>query len=55
VLGIDRTEGRDAIVIQQADTEGRSGSGYVGDGDVKSKEAGEVCCWLVIGIDSQRS
>jgi hypothetical protein len=45
VLGIVRTEGGDAIVIRQADTEGRSGSGYLGDGDVKSKEAGEVCCW----------
>jgi hypothetical protein len=27
------------------------GSGYLGDGDVKSKEAGEVCCWLVTRID----
>jgi hypothetical protein len=54
VLGIVRTEGEDAVVMQQADTEGRSGSGYLGDGDVKSKEAGEVCCWLVTGIDSRR-
>jgi hypothetical protein len=55
VLGIERTEGGDAIVMQQTDMEGRSGSGYLGDGDVKSKEAGEVCCWLVTRIDSQRS
>jgi hypothetical protein len=54
VLGIDRTEGGDAVVIQQADAEGKSGSGYLGDGDVKSEEAREVCCWLVTGIDSQR-
>jgi hypothetical protein len=43
VLGIDRTEGGDAIVIRQVDTEGRSGSGCLGDGDVKSEEAGDVC------------
>jgi hypothetical protein len=54
VLGIDRTEGGDAAVIRQADTEGRSGSGYLDDGDVKSKKAGEVCCWSVTGIDSWR-
>jgi hypothetical protein len=54
VLGIDRTEGGDAVVIQQADMEGRSGSGYLSDGDVKSKEPGEVCCWSVTGIDSRR-
>jgi hypothetical protein len=42
VLEIDRTERGDAVVIQQADTEGRSGSGYLGDGDVKSKKA-RVC------------
>jgi hypothetical protein len=54
VLGIDRTEGGDAIVIQQADTEGRSGSGYLGDGGVRSEKAREVCCWSVAGIDSWR-
>jgi hypothetical protein len=55
VLGIVRTEGGHALVIRRVDMERRSGSGYLGDGDVKSKEAGEVCCWLVTGIDSQRS
>jgi hypothetical protein len=55
VLGIDRTEGGDAVVIRQVDMEGRSGSGYLGDGGVKSKEAREECCWLVTGIDSWRS
>jgi hypothetical protein len=54
VLGIVRTEGGDAVVMQQMDTEGKSGSGYLGDGDVKSKEAGEVCCWSVTGINSRR-
>jgi hypothetical protein len=47
-------EGGDAVVIQPADTEGKSGSGYLGDGDVKSEKAGEVCCWSVTRIDSQR-
>jgi hypothetical protein len=42
VLGIVRTEGGDAIVMLQTDTAGRSGSGYLGDGDVKSEEAREV-------------
>jgi hypothetical protein len=54
-LGIGRTEGGDAMVMQQTDAEGRSGSGYLGDGDVKSEEAREVCCWSVTGIDSWRS
>jgi hypothetical protein len=55
VLGIIRTEGEDAVVMRQTDTEGRSGSGYLGDGDVESEEARDVCCWLVTGIDSRRS
>jgi hypothetical protein len=43
VLGIVRIEGGDAVVMRQADTEGRMGSGYLGDGDVKSEEARDVC------------
>jgi hypothetical protein len=38
--------------MRRADTEGRMGSGYLGDGEVKSEEAGEVCCWSVTRIDS---
>jgi hypothetical protein len=53
VLGIVITEGGDAVVMQQTDTKGKSGSGYLGDGDVKSEEAGEVCCWSVTRIDSR--
>jgi hypothetical protein len=33
VLGIERTEGGYAVVMQQTDMEGRSRSGYLGDGD----------------------
>jgi uncharacterized protein YceK len=36
------------------DMEGKHGSGYLGDGDVKSEEAKEECCRLVTGIDSRR-
>jgi hypothetical protein len=39
VNGIVITEGEDAVVMRRTDTEGKSGSGYLGDGDVKSEEA----------------
>jgi hypothetical protein len=39
VNGIVITERGDAVVMQQTDTKGKSGSGYLGDGDVKSEEA----------------
>jgi hypothetical protein len=39
--------------MRRMDTKGKSGSGYLGDGDVKSEEARDVCCWSVTGIDSQ--
>jgi hypothetical protein len=39
VNGIIITEGEDAVVMRRTDTERESGSGYLGDGDVKSEEA----------------
>jgi hypothetical protein len=39
VNGMVITEGEDAVVMQRTDTKRKSGSGYLGDGDVKSEEA----------------
>jgi hypothetical protein len=36
--------------MRRTDTEGKSGSGYLGDGDVKSEEAGEVIAGVRDGL-----